>query len=184
MENGSYGGHCFICFLAGGGPLVRDSEPIRLLKTSPSLHMLTKTTYSCFVNVYLTNSSTLPSSLPNSTSPALELPPHPPWVYKYKTRTYSLSETSKCYYFLNFVPSTPYLHTKYYVKIFLNLSASLIMSSNSVSMDPFVVFCCRLCVSSLSFQLKNILWRVNIKFINIQQVLELSYCIYLLNIQV
>ena len=37
-------GHCFIIHLPGDGqcPLVRDSEPIRLLEipTSPSLHML------------------------------------------------------------------------------------------------------------------------------------------------
>ena len=37
-------GHCFIIHLPGGGqcPLVRDSEPIRLLEipTSPSLYML------------------------------------------------------------------------------------------------------------------------------------------------
>ena len=37
-------GHCFIIHLSGGGqcPLVRDSEPIRLLEipTSPSLYML------------------------------------------------------------------------------------------------------------------------------------------------
>ena len=39
-----YAGHCFINHLPGGGqcPLVRDSEPIRLLEipTSPSLYML------------------------------------------------------------------------------------------------------------------------------------------------
>ena len=37
-------GHCFIIHLPGGGqwPLVRDSEPIRLIEipTSPSLYML------------------------------------------------------------------------------------------------------------------------------------------------
>ena len=37
-------GHCFIIHLPGGGqcPLVRDSEPIRLLEipTSPSLYIL------------------------------------------------------------------------------------------------------------------------------------------------
>ena len=37
-------GHCFIIHLPGGGqcPLVRDSEPIRMLEipTSPSLYML------------------------------------------------------------------------------------------------------------------------------------------------
>ena len=43
-KTGVYASHCFIIHLPGGGqrPLVRDSEPIRLLKipTSPSLYML------------------------------------------------------------------------------------------------------------------------------------------------
>ena len=43
-KTGVYAGHCFIIHLPGGGqcPLVRDSEPIRLLEmpTSPSLYML------------------------------------------------------------------------------------------------------------------------------------------------
>ena len=45
-------GHCFIIHLPGGGqcPLVRDSEPIRLLEipTSPSLYMLI-----LFVNTFV-----------------------------------------------------------------------------------------------------------------------------------
>ena len=43
-KTGVYAGHCFIIHLPGGEqcPLVRDSEPIRLLEipTSPSLYML------------------------------------------------------------------------------------------------------------------------------------------------
>ena len=43
-KTGVYAGHCFIIHLPGGGhcPLVRDSEPIRLLEipTSPSFYML------------------------------------------------------------------------------------------------------------------------------------------------
>ena len=43
-KTGVYAGHYFIIHLPGGGqcPLVRDSEPIRLLEipTSPSLYML------------------------------------------------------------------------------------------------------------------------------------------------
>ena len=43
-KTGVYAGHCFIIQLPGGGqcPLVRDSEPIKLLEipTSPSLYML------------------------------------------------------------------------------------------------------------------------------------------------
>ena len=51
-------GHCFIIHLPGGGqwPLVRDSEPIRLLEipTSPSLYMLIQLTtfqhhYTCLL---------------------------------------------------------------------------------------------------------------------------------------
>ena len=43
-KTGVYASHCFFIHLPGGGqcPLVRDSEPIRLLEipTSPSLYML------------------------------------------------------------------------------------------------------------------------------------------------
>ena len=43
-KTGVYAGHCFIIHLPGGGqcPLVRDSEPIKLLEipTSPSLYIL------------------------------------------------------------------------------------------------------------------------------------------------
>ena len=50
-------GHCFIIHLPGGGqcPLVKDSEPIRLLEilTSPSLYMLIRNVYifTCRSNV-------------------------------------------------------------------------------------------------------------------------------------
>ena len=53
----SYVGHCFIIHLPGGGhcPLVRDSEPIRLLviPTSPNLYMLIYYIIHC-VMLYLT----------------------------------------------------------------------------------------------------------------------------------
>ena len=43
-KTGVYAGYCFIIHLPGGGqcPLIRDSEPIRLLEipTSPSFYML------------------------------------------------------------------------------------------------------------------------------------------------
>ena len=48
-KTGVHACHCFIIHLPGGGhcPLVRDSEPVRLLdiQTSPSLYMLIAFTY-------------------------------------------------------------------------------------------------------------------------------------------